>query len=62
MMACSVDDFPAPFGPISPTISPLADLEGETAYRGHGTVPNLEVFDGERGRRHVSSCTALSPR
>ena len=22
MIACSVDDFPAPFGPIRPTISP----------------------------------------
>ena len=26
MIACSVVDFPAPFGPMSPTISPGATL------------------------------------
>ena len=43
MIACSVDDLPAPFGPIRPTISPRRDLEREAADRAHGAVANLEA-------------------
>ncbi len=37
MIACSVVDLPAPFGPMSPTISPAA-TENDTP-RTAGTVP-----------------------
>ena len=37
MIACSVVDFPAPFGPMSPTISPGATLSDSP--RTAGTPP-----------------------
>ena len=37
MIARSVDDFPAPFGPISPTISPFAT--SKLSRRTAGTAP-----------------------
>ena len=37
MIACSVVDFPAPFGPISPTISPRCT--SNPTFRTAGTVP-----------------------
>ena len=65
MTACSVVDLPAPFGPISPTISPrpTASVRSRTA----ATVPyaDLDRVEGEQrlGLGHPSlSWTALSPR
>ena len=61
MIACSVDDFPAPFGPIRPTIWPGFDLEREPAHGVDRSVPDRELLD--RQRRHAgSSAAALSPR
>ncbi len=37
MIACSVVDFPAPFGPISPTISPGPTVR--TSARTAATLP-----------------------
>ena len=37
MIACSVVDFPAPFGPISPTISPSPT--SRVRFRTAGTEP-----------------------
>ena len=63
MIACSVDDLPAPFGPIRPTISPGFDLERQAA---HGARPRRSGPRGPRRRARSlassSSRTALSPR
>ena len=62
MIACSVDDLPAPFGPISPTISPGRDLEREAAHGVDAAVADVERLDDEQ-RAHLSSrAPALSPR
>ena len=53
MIACSVDDLPAPFGPISPTISPGSTVEREPAHRANGAVAHLEVLDDERRQRRL---------
>ena len=53
MIAWSVDDLPAPFGPIRPTISPRLHLEREAAHGAHGAVANLERLDDERGHSSV---------
>ena len=63
MIACSVVDLPAPLGPISPTISPRADLDREAANGRDAAVADVEAGDLEhRGRHASSSRTALSPR
>ena len=63
MIACSVDDLPAPFGPIRPTISPGLHLEREAA---HGLRPRRSGPRGSRRRARSLGrprrCTALSPR
>ena len=43
MIACSVVDFPAPFGPMSPTISPGATVEREPANGRDAAVGDLDV-------------------
>ena len=58
MIACSVVDLPAPFGPISPTISPRLDLEAEAAHRGDGAVADLE----RRERRSSDDRRLRHPR
>ncbi len=58
MIAWSVDDLPAPFAPIRPTISPGSDLERELAYSLDAAVANPEIGDDQA---HDSS-TGASPR
>ena len=65
MTACSVVDLPAPFGPMSPTISPRPTASESVADGRDRPVPDLEPVEGEQrlGLGHSSaSCTALSPR
>ena len=62
MIACSVVDLPAPFGPISPTISPLSSLQRQVAHGGDGAVAHLEVLELEGRLSHRASVTAVSPR
>ena len=63
MIACSVDDFPAPFGPISPTISPGATSSESPRTAVTRPVPHLEPLHDEcRARHDGPSWTALSPR
>ena len=68
MIACSVVDLPAPFGPIKPDDLALSKLELEAADGGHAAVADDEAVDREYRRRgglrgtHPSSSTALSPR
>ena len=59
MIACSVDDFPAPFGPMSPTISPGFTSSERPRTASHGAVAHAQLVEDER---HCSSATALSPR
>ena len=47
MIACRVVDFPAPFGPMSPTISPGATVEREAADGSDAAVGDLEVTELE---------------
>ena len=63
MIACSVDDFPAPFGPIRPDDLARPDLEREPAHGGDRPVAHLEPLHDECGPAHDGpSWTALSPR
>ena len=64
MIACSVVDLPAPFGPIKPDDLAAAHLEREVADGRDAAVRDVEPGDLEhRGSAHApSSCTALSPR
>ena len=59
MIACSVDDLPAPFAPISPTISPGATWNESAAHGVDAAVADVEILDGQRPH---SSATAVSPR
>ena len=52
MIACSVDDLPAPFGPISPTISPGATSSDEAAHGGTRAVAHLEPSTASSALRH----------
>ena len=65
MIACSVVDLPAPFGPIRPTISPRRDLEREVAHGCDAAVGDVDAPKLQHrrlGAHAVASCTALSPR
>ena len=65
MIACSVVDLPAPFGPIRPTISPRPHLEREVAHGRDAAVGDVEPAKLEHrrlGAHAVASWTALSPR
>ena len=42
MIACSVVDLPAPFGPIRPTISPRSSLQVEPAHRRDAAVAHVD--------------------
>ncbi len=44
-----VVDFPAPFGPRKPKISPAADLEVDAAHRFDLAVALDEAFNGTAG-------------
>ena len=48
MIACSVDDLPAPFGPIRPTISPRSTSRERPRTARDRTVAYLEVLDGQQ--------------
>ena len=60
MMASSVDDLPAPFGPISPTISPGMDLEREAVNRLDRAVVDVETGDNERAHGRPRAHSALA--
>ncbi len=67
MIASRVVDFPAPFGPISPTISPRVTSKREIAHR--GTPPyrtsrasTSSTAGRDRLAHGASSLTAESPR
>ena len=61
MIACSVVDLPAPFGPDQADELASLHLEVEPAHRRHRAVADVEAVQLEhRARRH--SATALSPR
>ena len=55
MIACSVVDFPAPFGPIRPTSSPAGDAQA----RGRG--PRRPSRSARRARRARASRSAIAP-
>ena len=50
MIACSVVDFPAPLGPIRPTISPLSHLDAQLAHGRDAAVAHREAVDLEHRR------------
>ena len=60
MIACSVDDFPAPFGPIRPTISPGFTSSDRLAHRVDRAVADRELLDRERGHSIVLRRGALA--
>ena len=64
MIACSVVDLPAPFGPIRPTISPAADLERRAPRTaGDRAVADIQVLELEhRAQRRASSRPPRSRR
>ena len=62
MIAWSVDDFPAPFGPIRPTISPRPHLERKAAHGLDRSVPDLRFSTRAARSLDSSSAAALSPR
>ena len=53
MIACSVVDLPAPFGPIRPTISPLPTSRSRPRTAGDAAVADLEVVELEHRRRSL---------
>ena len=53
MIACSVVDLPAPFGPIRPTISPGSTSQREAADGGDAAVAHVEVDELEHRRRSL---------
>ena len=65
MIACSVVDLPAPFGPIRPTISPGSSCRLEAAHGGHGAVAHVDrpqLQDGQAQASAASTVDVPAPR
>ena len=61
MIAWSVVDLPAPFGPISPTISPRSSSRLEPAHGRDGAVAHVDVAQLEHGAQASAASTFEVP-